>query len=349
MEEFQHEMEDEQQELYEHHQITADKGQSLLRIDKFLMDRIENASRTKIQEAAKEGKILVNAKPVKANYKIKPGDDIRIMLPHPQREIEVIAEDIRLDIVHEDDDVILINKPAGMVVHPAYGNYSGTLLNAMKYHLEQNSPDAEPLMVHRIDKNTTGLMLMAKNEEAQTNLASQFYHHTTNRRYIALVWGDLKEDEGIIEGNLGRSPKDRKVMTVFPEGEAGKHAITHYKVIERFGYVTAVECRLETGRTHQIRTHMKYIGHPLFNDDTYGGDRIRKGTTFSKYKQFIENAFKICPRQALHAKTLGFKHPKTGEWLEFNSDIPEDMSLVMDKWRNYAKASIKSKQNPQNF
>ncbi len=336
---------DDQQDLYEHHHITADRGQGLIRIDKFLMDRIENASRTKIQEAAGKGHILVNENPVKSNYKVKPGDDIRIMLPEPQREIEVISEDIPLHIVHEDDDVILINKPAGMVVHPAYGNYSGTLVNAMKYYLEKNDPQAEPYMVHRIDKNTTGLMLMAKNEPAQTHLARQFYHHSVNRRYVALVWGDLKDEEGTIEGNLGRNPSDRKVMTVFPDGKSGKHAITHYKVLERFGYVTAVECRLETGRTHQIRAHMKFIGHPLFNDDTYGGDRIRKGTTFSKYKQFIDNAFKICPRQALHAKTLGFEHPVSGKWMEFESELPEDMQKVMNKWRAYAEASIRSKQN----
>ncbi len=344
-EELNNERNDDQQELYEHHHITADRGQGLIRVDKFLMDRIENASRTKIQEAAGKGHILVNEKPVKSNYKVKPGDDIRIMLPEPQREIEVISEDIPLDIVHEDEDVILINKPAGMVVHPAYGNYSGTLVNAMKYYLEKNDPQAEPYMVHRIDKNTTGLMLMAKNEPAQTHLARQFYQHSVNRRYVALVWGDLKEDEGTIEGNLGRSPSDRKVMAVFPDGKSGKHAITHYKVLERFGYVTAVECRLETGRTHQIRVHMKFIGHPLFNDDTYGGDRIRKGTTFSKYKQFIDNAFKICPRQALHAKTLGFEHPVSGKWMEFESELPEDMQKVMNKWRAYAEASIRSKQN----
>lgn len=340
---------DNQQELFEHYEITVDKGQGLLRIDKFLMDRIENASRSKIQDAAKDGNIWVNNKPVKANYKIKPDDIIRVMMPYPQREIEVIAEDIELDIVFEDKDVIIINKPAGMVVHPAYGNYSGTLLNAMKYHLEQNAPGNEPLMVHRIDKNTSGLLLMAKHEQSQIHLSKQFYDHTVNRRYIGLVWGDMDNDEGTIEGNLGRSPANRKMMTVFPKGNAGKHAITHYKVLERFGYVTAVECRLETGRTHQIRAHMKYIGHPLFNDETYGGDRIRKGTTFSKYKQFIENAFKLCPRQALHAKTLGFEHPDNGQWMEFNSKLPEDMRQVMEKWRNYAHASIQSKQNPQNL
>ncbi|MGM0612013.1 MAG: RluA family pseudouridine synthase [Bacteroidota bacterium] len=349
MTEQQNENIDNDQELFEHYEITVDKGQSLIRIDKFLMDRIENSSRSKIQDAAKDGNIWVNNKPVKANYKIKPDDNIRIMMPYPQREIEVIAEDIRLDIVHEDKDVIIINKPANMVVHPAYGNYKGTLLNAMKYHLEQNDPGSAPLMVHRIDKNTSGLLLMAKNEETQTHLSKQFYNHTINRRYLGLVWGDLDNNEGTIEGNLGRSPANRKVMTVFPKGNAGKHAVTHYKVLERFGYVTAVECQLETGRTHQIRAHMKYLGHPLFNDETYGGNRIRKGTTFSKYKQFIENAFKLCPRQALHAKTLGFEHPVSGKWMEFTSDLPEDISQVMEKWRSYAHASMQSKQNPQNF
>lgn len=349
MTEQQNENIDNDQELFEHYEITVDKGQSLIRIDKFLMDRIENSSRSKIQDAAKDGNIWVNNKPVKANYKIKPDDNIRIMMPYPQREIEVIAEDIRLDIVYEDKDVIIINKPANMVVHPAYGNYKGTLLNAMKYHLEQNDPGSAPLMVHRIDKNTSGLLLMAKNEETQTHLSKQFYNHTINRRYLGLVWGDLDNNEGTIEGNLGRSPANRKVMTVFPKGNAGKHAVTHYKVLERFGYVTAVECQLETGRTHQIRAHMKYLGHPLFNDETYGGNRIRKGTTFSKYKQFIENAFKLCPRQALHAKTLGFEHPVSGKWMEFTSDLPEDISQVMEKWRSYAHASMQSKQNPQNF
>lgn len=341
------EINDEQQELYEHYQITVDKGQGLLRIDKFLMDRLLNVSRNKIQEAAKAGNILVNGKAVKSNYKIKPTDEIKIMMPHPQHDIEVIAQDIPLDIIYEDKDLIIVNKAAGMVVHPAYGNFEGTLLNAMKFYLEKNDPKAEPLMVHRIDKDTSGLMIMAKNEPAQTHLSGQFYKHETQRKYIALVWGDLKNDEGTIQGNIGRSPKNRKVMTVFPEGESGKHAVTHYKVIERFGYVTAIECRLETGRTHQIRAHMKYIGHPLFNDATYGGDQIKKGTTFSKYKQFIENAFKLCPRQALHAKTIGFNHPVSGKIMEFDSQLPNDIEQVMSKWRNYAQASIKSKQNPQ--
>ncbi|MFO8086341.1 MAG: RluA family pseudouridine synthase [Bacteroidales bacterium] len=344
-----HESKTEQHELYEHYHIDVDAGQGAVRIDKFLTDRIMNASRNKVQDAVKEGNVFVNDKPVKVNYKIKPGDKISVKFPNPKREVEVLAEDIELDIVYEDKDLIVINKIAGMVVHPAYGNFSGTLLNAMKHHLSQHSPEAEPLMVHRIDKNTSGLLLMAKQESAQTNLAKQFYDHTSSRRYVALVWGDMANDTGTIEGNLARSPANRKVMTVIADPQKGKHAITHYKVLERFGYVTSVECRLETGRTHQIRAHMRHIGHPLFNDDMYGGDRIRKGTTFSKYKQFIDNAFKICPRQALHAKTLGFYHPTNGQWMEFDTQLPDDMKQVIDKWRKYAEASISSKQNPQIF
>ncbi|MFO8055283.1 MAG: RluA family pseudouridine synthase [Bacteroidales bacterium] len=334
-------------EMYEHHRITADKGQGLVRLDKFLMDRLEHATRNKLQEAMKAGHVLVNGNTVKPSYKVKPGDEIKVFLEKPKRNIEIFPEDLPLDIRYEDPDVVVVHKEAGMVVHPAYGNYSGTLLNAMKHYLQNNEPEAKPLMVHRIDKNTTGLMLMAKHEQAQSCLAKQFYDHNTKRNYIALVWGDIKDNEGTITGNLGRSKKDRKVMTVYPKGDHGKHAVTHYKVLERFGYVTAVECELETGRTHQIRAHMKYIGHPLFNDQTYGGDRIRKGTSFSKYKQFIDNAFKLCPRQALHAKTLGFKQPTTGAWIQLESNIPQDMKQVMDKWRTYAQASINSKQNPQ--
>lgn len=342
-------LQEDEQELFEHYRIQVDPGQGQIRIDKFLMDRLDNASRTKIQEAAIAGNIRVNDQEIKSNYKIKPGDDIRILLPHPQREIEVIAEDIPLDIVYEDSDLILINKRAGMVVHPGHGNRSGTLLNAVKFYLKDNAPDAEPLMVHRIDKDTSGLLLMAKNEPAQTHLSSQFYYHSIHRSYLALVWGDLEKDAGTITGHIGRSPRDRKMMTVFPHGKSGKHAVSHYYVIERFGYVTAVECQLETGRTHQIRAHMKYLGHPLFNDERYGGNRIKKGTTFTKYKQFIENAFKLCPRQALHAKSIGFKHPSTGKYIAFESNIPEDMDAVMKKWRSYAHASIKSRENPQNL
>ncbi|MDR0368041.1 MAG: RluA family pseudouridine synthase [Bacteroidales bacterium] len=340
---FMEEEEEEQEQgdkLYEHFRIVVDKGQGLLRIDKFLQNLIENTSRSKIKQAAQAGNILVNGIPVIQNYKVKPCDDISIVLTYPPREIEIIPEDIPLDIVYEDDDVILINKKAGMVVHPAYGNYTGTLVNALTYYLKDilvhDDRVEAPMLVHRIDKDTSGIMIVAKTELAQAKLASQFFNHTVYRRYYALVWGDFKEDEGTIEGFIGRSVKDRKVMDVFPDESHGKHAVTHWKVIERFGYVTLVECRLETGRTHQIRVHMQHIHHPLFNDATYGGDRILKGTTFTKYKQFIQNCFSLLPRQALHAKSLGFIHPATGKELLFDSNLPEDMQTVLDKWRNYA-------------
>ncbi|MFA5574622.1 MAG: RluA family pseudouridine synthase [Brumimicrobium sp.] len=332
--------EDEQEELYEHYRFIADKGQEVLRIDKFLMDRIPNTSRNKIQIAAKNGNILVNGEKVKQNYKIKPLDEVSIVLPYPVRELELIPENIPLDIHYEDDEVIVVNKPADMVVHPGYGNYTGTLLNGLIYHFE-NLPSlptdyyGRPGLVHRLDKHTTGLMVVAKTETALTNLAKQFYDRTTERKYWALVWGDIKEDEGIIQGNLGRSLKNRKLMTVFPEGDYGKHAVTHYKVIRRFGYVTLVECQLETGRTHQIRVHMKHIGHPLFNDLEYGGNKVLKGTVFTKYKQFIENNFNILTGQALHAKTLGFMHPKTGEKMRFDSELPADFQQVLDRWETY--------------
>src|SRR5690554_2155827 len=332
--------EDEQEELYEHYRFIADKGQEVLRIDKFLMDRIPNTSRNKIQIAAKNGNILVNGEKVKQNYKIKPLDEVSIVLPYPVRELELIPENIPLDIHYEDDEVIVVNKPADMVVHPGYGNYTGTLLNGLIYHFE-NLPSlptdyyGRPGLVHRLDKHTTGLMVVAKTETALTNLAKQFYDRTTERKYWALVWGDIKEDEGIIQGNLGRSLKNRKLMTVFPEGDYGKHAVTHYKVIRRFGYVTLVECQLETGRTHQIRVHMKHIGHPLFNDLEYGGNKVLKGTVFTKYKQFIENNFNILTGQALHAKTLGFMHPKTGEKMRFDSELPDDFQQVLDRWETY--------------
>lgn len=332
---------EERDELYEHFRFTVDPGTELIRMDKYLMNMLANTSRNKIQQAAKANCILVNGKAEKSNYRVHPKDVISILLPHPPREIEIIAEDIPLNIPYEDDDLIIINKPAGLVVHPAYGNYTGTLVNALTYHF-QNQKDAEgnevrPLLVHRIDKNTSGIMIVAKSEIAQMKLAANFFEHSIDRKYRALVWGDFKEDEGTIVGNVGRNPKDRLVMTVFPDGEAGKHAVTHYKVIERFGYVTLVECQLETGRTHQIRVHMKYAGHPLFNDETYGGDQIIKGTTFTKYKQFIKNCFELMPRQALHAKSLGFHHPVTGKYLLFDSEMPEDFEKVLDKWRNYAK------------
>ncbi|MCD4731339.1 MAG: RluA family pseudouridine synthase [Bacteroidales bacterium] len=332
---------EEEQELYEHYRFIVDKGQGLLRIDKFLMSRIESVSRSKIQQAADAGNILVNEKVIKSSYKVKPDDVITVMMSQPVREFKMIPENITLDILYEDKDLIVVNKPAGMVVHPAYGNYNGTLVNALLYHFQKANENVDevvsaPFLVHRIDKNTSGVLLIAKNEEAQMKLGRQFYYHTIERKYRALVWGDVKEDRGIIEGKIGRSLKNRKVYTVFPDGEYGKEAITHYKVIERFGYVTLVECQLETGRTHQIRVHLKYIGHTLFNDENYGGNEILKGTTFTKYKQFVKNCFKICPRQALHAKSLGFDHPVTGEKLFFEQPLPEDFSELIIKWRNYA-------------
>jgi 23S rRNA pseudouridine1911/1915/1917 synthase len=330
------EVAEEEQELYEHYHIIADKGQALLRIDKFLLNRIEGVSRSKIQNAAHAGNILVNDVSIKPNYKVKPGDVISIVLANPPREVELIPEDIPITIVHEDNDIIVINKEAGLVVHPGHGNYTGTMVNALIYHFQKDGKELlNPLLVHRIDKNTSGIILVAKNEMAQAKLAKEFFEHTIKRKYVALVWGDFQEDEGTITGNIGRNPKDRKVMTVFPDGETGRTAITHYKVLERFGYITLIECQLETGRTHQIRVHLKYAGHPLFNDESYGGNIILKGTTFTKYKQFVENCFKILPRQALHAKSLGFIHPSTGKYILFDSEMPEDMQSVIDKWRRY--------------
>jgi 23S rRNA pseudouridine1911/1915/1917 synthase len=334
-------LQDERDEMYEHFRIVVDQGQSLLRIDKFLINRLENTSRNKIQIAAKAGNILVNDKPVKSNHKIHPNDVISIVMTHPPRDIEIIPENIPLEIVYEDDDLIIINKKPGMVVHPAYGNYTGTLVNALTYYFnQQKNKDGEivkPYLVHRIDKDTSGIMIVAKTELAQTRLANDFFNHTIDRKYQALVWGDFKEESGTVIGHIGRSLKDRKVMSVFPDGEYGKHAITHWRVIERLGYVTLIECKLETGRTHQIRAHMRYIKHPLFNDATYGGDEILKGTTFTKYKQFVQNCFKMLPRQALHAKSLGITHPITQAKLFFDSELPEDMATTIDKWRQYAK------------
>lgn len=331
------------EELYEHHRFVADSGQEVVRIDKFLIDRMPNTSRNKIQSAAKSGNIRVNDVTVKQNYKIKPGDEISIVLPFPVRELELIPQDIPLDIVYEDDHVVVVNKPADMVVHPGYGNYKGTLVNALVYHFD-NLPHklqdyyGRPGLVHRLDKHTTGLLVVAKTEKALNDLAKQFHDRTTERRYWALVWGDVEED-GTVTGHLGRSLKNRKLMTVFPDGEYGKHAVTHYKVLERFGYVTLVECKLETGRTHQIRVHMKHIGHPLFNDLEYGGDKILKGTTSAKYKSFVQNCFDLLPGQALHAKTLGFTHPATGEFMQFNSELPDNYKKVLDKWVTYTKAT----------
>ncbi|MGJ8658924.1 RluA family pseudouridine synthase [Cellulophaga fucicola] len=331
-----------EEELYEHHKVIASKGQEPLRIDKFLMNFIENATRSQIQKAAKDGHIWVNNVVVKQNYKVKAGDEIRVMFTHPPYEFLLQPEDIPLDIVYEDDVLLVVNKEPGMVVHPGHGNYSGTLINALLHHCKDELPNNtsdRPGLVHRIDKDTSGLLVVAKTEAAMTFLSKQFFDKTSEREYIAIVWGNVEDDEGTIEGHLGRHPKNRLQMHVFPEGDEGKEAVTHYKVIERLGYVTVVSCKLETGRTHQIRVHMKYIGHTLFNDERYGGERILKGTTFTKYKQFVENAFKILPRQALHAKTLGFVHPVTKELMQFNSEIPEDMASVIDKWRHYAKHS----------
>ncbi|TGD58268.1 RluA family pseudouridine synthase [Flavobacterium humi] len=329
------------EELFEHYRFVAAKGQSILRVDKFLMQLVENATRNKIQQAAEKGNIFANGVPVKSNYKVKPFDEIKVMLSHPPFENRVDPENIPLDIVYEDDALLLINKPAGLVVHPGHGNYTGTLVNALAYHFESlpmNSSE-RPGLVHRIDKDTTGLLVIAKTEQAMTHLAKQFEEKTSEREYVAIVWGNIQQDEGTIEGNLARHLKDRMQMAVFADPEIGKPAVTHYKVLERFGYITVVSCILETGRTHQIRAHMKHIGHPLFNDERYGGHLILKGTTFTKYKQFIENCFKILPRQALHAKTLGFEHPVTKEFMRFDTELPQDMKECIDKWRAYSKSN----------
>ncbi len=334
---------DETPDLHEHYNFNVDKGQSLLRIDKFIQMKIENVTRNKIQESVKAGKVLVNEKAVKSNYKVKPLDKIQIFFENPPREVEIIPQDLPLNIVFEDQDIIVVNKAAGMVVHPAHSNYDGTLLNALTYHLSKDDLEnpKTPFLVHRIDKNTSGILLIAKTDVMKARLAKQFYDHTTERKYIALAWGDFNEEEGTVVGNIGRCPKDRRVMCVFPEdSEIGKHAITHYKVVERFGYITAIECQLETGRTHQIRAHMKHINHPLFSDATYGGDSVIKGTTFTKYKQFVQNCFKMIPRQALHAKSLGFTHPRTNEKMFFESELPQDMQEVMTKWRDYSSRGI---------
>lgn len=332
----------EQEELYEHHRIVVDRGQSLLRIDKFLMNRLLNVSRNRIQNAADAGSILVNDKAAKPSYKVKPADVISIVLAHPPRDIELYADNIPLNIVYEDHDLVIVNKAAGMVVHPAYGNYRNTLVNALAFHFNPSlegkaikTDNIRPGLAHRIDKNTSGLMVIAKNETSMTHLAKQFYDRTIERRYLALVWGNFEEEEGTITGNVGRNLKDRKVMDVFPEGDYGKHAVTHFKVVEKFNYVTVVECKLETGRTHQIRVHFKHIKHPLFGDAEYGGDKILKGTTFAKYKQFVQNCLELLPRQALHAKSLGFIHPSTGKKMFFESELPDDMMQVLERWRSY--------------
>lgn len=329
-------------ELFEHFRFVADKGQTPIRVDKFLVDRMEKTSRNRIQQAADAGCIVVNGKPTKSSYKVKPGDIISIVMDRPRYEFEIIAEDIPLDIVYEDGEVLVVNKPAGIVVHPGHGNYHGTLVNALAWHFRDN-PDydvSDPRLglVHRIDKDTSGLLVVAKTPEAKTCLGEQFFNKTTRREYVAIIWGEFPEKEGTITGNIARNPKNKLQMAVMPDG-VGKHAVTHYEELESFGYVSVVKCRLETGRTHQIRVHMKHKGHPLFNDERYGGNVILRGTTFAKYRQFVENCMEICPRQALHARTLGFKHPKTGEEMNFECPIPQDMAELIEKWREYRKTN----------
>ena len=326
-------------ELYEHFRVVVDKGQSQVRVDKYLFERLVNSSRNRIQKAADAGLIMANGKPVKSSYKVKPCDVLTVMMDRPRYDNDIIPEDIPLDIVYEDNDLMVVNKPAGLVVHPGCGNYHGTLVNAIAWHLKDNPKydpnDPQVGLVHRIDKDTSGLLVVAKTPDAKTHLGLQFYNKTTKRKYNALVWGIVENNEGTIEGNIGRNPKDRMQMAVLSDPAQGKHAVTHYRILERLGYVTLVECVLETGRTHQIRVHMKHIGHTLFNDERYGGNEILKGTHFSKYKQFVNNCFETCPRQALHAMTLGFVHPRTGEEMFFTSPLPKDMTNLIDKWRNY--------------
>jgi 23S rRNA pseudouridine1911/1915/1917 synthase len=332
---------DQEEELFEHYKFIVDKGQEVVRIDKYLLDRMPNTSRNKIQIAARNGNVVVNGVKVKQNYKVKPKDEVALVLPYPIREIELIPQNIPLEIIYEDDALIIINKSSNMVVHPGYGNYSGTLMNALVYHFDclkefNNKHEIRPGLVHRIDKHTTGLLVIAKNDDVLSHLAKQFFDRTTSRKYIALVWGDIQED-GTITANLGRSPKNRKIMTVFPDESEGKHAVTHYKVLKRFGYVTLIECKLETGRTHQIRVHMKYLGHPLFNDLEYGGDLVLKGTKSTSYVKFIENCFDELDGQFLHAKSLGFVHPITDQWIEFESALPKRFDTVLSKWETYTK------------
>jgi 23S rRNA pseudouridine1911/1915/1917 synthase len=329
----------EQDDLYEHFRFAADKGQQPLRLDKFLVNRLESTSRSKIQNAAAAGNIRVNESPVKANYKVKPGDVVSIVLAFPPRQLELIPQDIPLKIAYEDDDVMVIDKEAGMVVHPGHGNYSGTMVNALMHYFKDlplfESGELRPGLVHRIDKNTSGILVVAKNEFALNHLANQFFERTTDREYLALVWGLPENPEGTIVGHIGRHTSDRMRMHVFPNGDSGKHAVTHYKVLEDLGYISLIRCKLETGRTHQIRVHLSYIGHPLLNDERYGGDQILKGTTYTKYKQFVENCFQIMPRQALHAQSLAFTHPVSGKRLSFTSELPGDMQKVIEKWRKY--------------
>ena len=331
--------------MFEHFRLECDKGQAPMRIDKYMATHLEDTSRHRVQCAIKQGYVLLNDKVAKANMIVRPDDVIRFVMPYRRRGMEILPQDIPLNIVYEDDDVLLVNKPAGMVVHPGHGHFEGTLINALAYHLGiSQGPDAEDermgILVHRIDKDTSGLLLVAKNDEAQLNLAKQFFDHSISRKYVAVVWGNIKEDEGTVDTYIGRDPNDRLRYRVYDDPEKGKHAVTHYKVLERFGFVTVIECRLETGRTHQIRVHMNSIGHPLFNDARYDGAEIRKGTIYAKYRQFIMNCFEICPRQALHAKTLGFVHPGTGKWIDFDSELPEDMTALIEKWRKYSEVTI---------
>lgn len=336
-------VDDDGRELFEHFRFVADAGQQLLRVDKFLVARMERTSRNRVQQAADAGCIIVNGRPVKSSYKVKPADVVSIVMDRPRYEFEIIAEDIPLDIVYEDDDLLVVDKPAGLVVHPGHGNYHGTLVNALAWYFRDN-PDydvSDPRLglVHRIDKDTSGLLVVAKNPDAKTYLGKQFFNKTTRREYVALAWGDFDADSGTVVGNIARDPRDKLRMAVFDDPSVGKHAVTHYDVLERFGYVSLVRCVLETGRTHQIRVHMRHIGHPLFNDSRYGGDRILKGTTYARYRQFVENCFNVCPRQALHARTLGFVHPRTGQQMDFECPVPPDMTTLIDRWRAYRSDS----------
>lgn len=334
-----------EEEMFEHFRLVVDKGQNPMRLDKYMSTHLEDTSRHRIQCAIKEGYVKVGEETAKANMIVRPDDVIRFVMPYRRRGLEILPQDIPLNIVYEDEDVLVVNKPAGMVVHPGHGHFEGTLINALSHYLGiTQGPDAEDermgILVHRIDKDTSGLLAVAKNDESQLNLAKQFYDHSIERRYVAVVWGDIKEDEGTVDTNIMRDPNDRLRYRITDDPEKGKHAVTHYRVLERFGFVTFIECRLETGRTHQIRVHMSSIGHPIFGDERYGGNEIRKGTIYTKYKQFIQNCFEICPRQALHAKTLGFAHPVTGKWIQLDSDIPEDMLMLLDKWRKYTNISF---------
>lgn len=333
--------EDDEQGMFEHFRLNVDPGQTPIRVDKYMASHLEDTSRHRVQVAIKNGYVRVNDKVAKANLIIRPGDVIKFVMPYERHGFEILPEDIPLNIMYEDDDLLIVNKPAGMVVHPGHGHFDGTLINALAHHLGiSQGADAKDermgVLVHRIDMDTSGLLVVAKNDESQLNLAKQFFDHSIDRHYVAIVWGNIKEDEGTIEGNIGRDPNDRLKFKVYPEGDFGKRAVTHFKVLQRFGFVTVVECRLETGRTHQIRVHMSYIGHPLFNDPRYGGTEIRKGTIYSKYKQFIKNCFEMCPRQALHAKTLGLTHPRTGKRINFDSELPEEMQALIEKWRKYS-------------